>query len=70
MIGPEQMRREAEARNAARMRALRNVRKRTLFAAFMIGESVWDIARRYGIEMSDVENALRVIHVADAGETR
>lgn len=59
MIGPEQMRREAEARHQARMRALRNVRKSTLARAFFDGESVWDIARRYGIEMRDVEDAIR-----------
>jgi hypothetical protein len=61
MYCAEQSKREAEYRHRERLRRLRNVRKSTLARAFMDGESVFNVARRYGIEMSDVENAIRAL---------
>ena len=65
MYCQEQSRRDAEYAHKSRMQALRNVRKSTIHAAFMKGESVWDLARRYGITMGDVENAIRHEHAQE-----
>ncbi len=59
MYCAEQSRREAEYHHKKRMRALKNVRKSTLFRAFMDGEDVYKVAQRYRIENADVERALR-----------
>ena len=69
MIGVEQMKRDAAHRQERRLRKLRSVRKRTIYRAFMEGASVWLLCQKYTYLLpADIENAIRVCVIADAGE--